>query len=192
MAWKGTRTEFIKKFGPFIHKATRGTGILPGTLIAQAFIESASSKTPSIVGSSGLTQATNNYFGIKCGGYNGPGYSTKTGEYINGQKTVITDCFRKYKSTEDSILGYIKFLHSNKRYANAGVFNAKTVKDQAQALKNAGYATSPTYANFVYAVYKPYAAQIDQSTHTAGFNLKTTAGIFLLAIGATVISKAVK
>ena len=68
MAWKGTRSQFIEKFGPYIHKVTKGTGILPGTLIAQAFIESSSGKTPSIVGSSGLTQATNNYFGIKCGG----------------------------------------------------------------------------------------------------------------------------
>jgi len=189
MAWKGTRKEFINKYGSFIHKETKGTGILPGTLIAQAFIESASGKTPSIVGSSVLTQNTNNYFGIKCGGnWNGPGYSAKTGEYLNGQNVTITDCFRKYGSTEESIKDYINFLQTNGRYAKAGVFKAKTVKEQAQALKAAGYATAPGYADFVYTIYKPYADLIN-AQQMAGFNYKTVAAALFFAIAATALSK---
>ena len=35
-----TRDEFVKKYGSFIHKSFKGTGILAGTLIAQAILES--------------------------------------------------------------------------------------------------------------------------------------------------------
>jgi N-acetylmuramoyl-L-alanine amidase len=189
MAWKGTRKEFINKYGSYIHKITKGTGILPGTLIAQAFIESASGKTPSIVGSSKLTQNTNNYFGIKCGGnWSGPCYSIDTGEFFNGTYTVIKDTFRKYGSIEESIKDYVNFLQNNKRYTTAGVFLAKNVKDQAKALKAAGYATAPGYADFVYNVYKPYATLINEQK-TASFNIKTVAAALLFAIAATALSK---
>jgi N-acetylmuramoyl-L-alanine amidase len=192
MAWKGTRKEFINKYGSYIHKITKGTGILPGTLIAQAFIESSSGKTPSIVGSSGLTQKTNNYFGVKCGGnWSGPCYSTDTGEFFNGNYTVIKDSFRKYGSIEESIKDYINFLQTNQRYTTAGVFLAKNVKDQAKALKAAGYATAPGYADFVYNVYKPYAKLIDEQK-TAGFSFKTVAAALLFAIAATALSKYIK
>jgi len=40
MAKTYTREGFVKEYGPYISVATRGTGILPGTLIAQAIIES--------------------------------------------------------------------------------------------------------------------------------------------------------
>ena len=40
MAKTYTREEFVKEYGPYISMVTRGTGILPGTLIAQAIIES--------------------------------------------------------------------------------------------------------------------------------------------------------
>ena len=187
MAWTGTRKQFIEKFGPFIVKETKGTGILPGTLIAQAFIESASKKTGWIVGSSGLTQKTNNYFGIKCAGnWNGRGYSIETGEYLKGKNETVTACFRKYGSVEESIKDYINFLQTNERYAKAGVFKAKTVKEQAQALKAAGYATAPGYADFVYTIYKPYADLIN-SQQMAGFSVKTVAAALLFAIAATAI-----
>ena len=189
MAWQGTRKEFISKYGSYIHKITKGTGILPGTLITQAFIESSGEKTPSIVGSSVLTQNTFNYFGVKCGGkWAGPCYSINTGEYFNGTYKVIKDTFRKYGSIEESIKDYIKFLQINPRYAKTGFFQAKTVKDQAIALQNAGYATAGNYANFINDVYKPYAKLIDEQKK-AGFSYKTAAAALLFAIAATALSK---
>jgi flagellum-specific peptidoglycan hydrolase FlgJ len=62
-------------------------------------------------------------------------------------------------NVKDSIKDYVKFLHENKRYKDAGVFKAKTVLAQGQALKNAGYATAlnyPTTINKVYESVKPY------------------------------------
>jgi len=191
MGWQGSRKSFIENFGAYVHKVTKGTGILPGTLIAQLFLESSSR---GIVGASKLSQQANNYFGIKCGpNWDGPRYFIETREFINGQNKMITACFRKYGSIKDSIQDYVLFLQENPRYKNAGVFEAKTVKEQAAALKRAGYATAPSYAQLVYDVYKPYAQLIDdQKTLMAGFSLKKTIGAILLAIGATVLTNKLK
>ncbi len=186
MAWKGTRKEFINEFGAYVHKVTRGTGILPGTLIAQLFLESSSK---GVVGASKLSQEANNYFGIKCaGGWDGPKYYIETREVLNGRSVMVPACFRAYGSIKDSIQDYVLFLQENPRYKNAGVFEAKTVKEQAQALKRAGYATAPGYADLVFDVYKPYAQLIeDQKTLMAGFSIKKTLGVVLLASAATII-----
>jgi flagellum-specific peptidoglycan hydrolase FlgJ len=144
MGWTGSRKEFIEQYGAFVHKVTKGTGILPGTLIAQLFLESSSK---GVVGGSTLSREANNYFGIKCaGGWQGPKYYINTREVLNGKNVTVNACFRKYGSIKDSIIDYLDFLKNNKRYTTAGVFEAKTVKDQAQALKRAGYATAPGYA----------------------------------------------
>lgn len=183
----GTRKQFIEKYGTFIHKITAGTGILPGTLIAQAFLESSAN---SKVGGSTLSREANNFFGIKCGpNWTGQKYNIKTKEYKGNTPYYVTACFRKYNSVEDSIKDYVNFLQVNNRYREAGVFSATNVKDQAQALKKAGYATAPSYAQLVFDVYKPYATLIeDQKTLQAGFgNLGKIAGVFLLAIGATLL-----
>jgi len=191
MAWKGSRKEFINEFGAYVHKVTQGTGILPGTLIAQLFLESSSK---GIVGASKLSQQANNYFGIKCGpNWDGPRYNIETREVINGQSKYIVACFRKYGSIKDSILDYIDFLQTNPRYKSAGVFEAKTVKAQAEALKRAGYATAPKYAQLVNDVYQPYALLIDQQkTLTAKIDIKKLFGVLFLAISATLIDKIVK
>ena len=191
MAWQGSRKEFIKEFGAFVHKVTRGTGILPGTLIAQLFIESQSENKPGVVGSSYNAQEGNNYFGIKCaGGWDGPYFYAKTREVINGRSVYVNACFRKYGSIKDSILDYIDFLQSNPRYKNAGVFDAKTVKEQAIALKRAGYATGENYAEFINDIYQPYALLIDQQkTALAFIDWRKLLGVGLLAAAFTQFEK---
>lgn len=187
MAWRGSRKDFIKEFGAYVHKVTKGTGILPGTLITQLFVESSAN---GVVGGSGLTQKSNNYFGIKCaGGWNGPTVTAKTREETSSGESYFVDaCFRKYGSIEESIKDYIKFLKQNQRYENAGFFEAKTVLDQFEALKRAGYATSDSYVSFLNSIYKPYAALIEeQKTLLAGFSIKKTLGAVLLAVAATII-----
>ena len=180
----GSRKEFIEKYGAFIHKATAKTGILPGTLVAQAFLESSGNGK---VGGSKLSREANNFFGIKCGPtWKGAKYNIETKEYNGNTPYYITACFRKYKSVEDSIKDYVNFLQVNQRYANAGVFKAKTVKEQAEALKRAGYATAPGYAQLVFDIYQPYAGLIDQQKiQQAG--IKNYIGLVFLAIGATIL-----
>jgi len=185
MSWTGSRSQFINEYGPYIHKVTKGTGILPGTLIAQAFLESSAR---GIVGGSTLSREANNFFGIKCGPYwNGESYSINTREVINGKNISVNACFRKYVNVKDSIIDYVNFLQNNPRYAAAGVFEAATVKDQAEALKRAGYATAPNYAKLVNDVYRPYADLIESKRNMAGIDWKTTLGLILMAGGLTIL-----
>lgn len=141
-----------------MRKVTKGTGILVGTLASQAIIESSGMENGiHKVGGSGLSKRSNNYFGIKCaGGWKGEKYYIDTSE----GKDI---CFRKYDSVEDSIRDYVKFLQENGRYEYHGVFKAKTVKEQAQALGAAGYNTSPTYPDFVLSVYNTIKDDLDAS-----------------------------
>jgi len=187
----GSRKEFINKYGAFIHKVTAGTGILPGTLIAQAFLESSGNGN---VGGSKLSREANNFFGIKCGpNWKGAKYYINTKEYGQNGAYYVKACFRKYNSVEDSIKDYVNFLQVNNRYTTAGVFDATNVKEQAEALKRGGYATSPNYASLVYEVYKPYALLIEeQKTLMAKFDPKRIFGVLLLAISATLIEKIVR
>jgi flagellar protein FlgJ len=161
-----TRAEFVDKYGSFIHKAVRGTGIFAGTLIAQAVLESSGKDQYGNwkVGGSKLSRESNNFFGIKdSAGWKGKTYNIDTGEVIGGNKVTVNADFRAYNSVKDSIKDYVDFLKSNPRYSNAGVFTATDVKEQAKRLKQAGYATAPTYADTVNQIYNSIKPNVDKS-----------------------------
>lgn len=167
MAETYTRKEFVKKYGKDIRRAVRGTGILAGTLVAQAIIESQGKASDGSyrVGQSSLSRKANNYFGIKChSSWKGATFNIDTGEQ-NPDGTRWTHknaCFRKYDSVKDSIKDYVKFLQDNKRYERAGVFKAKSVKEQAEALKRGGYATANNYADTINKVYLGVKDEVDE------------------------------
>ena len=153
-----TRELFVKQYSPFINKLVAGTGIFPGTLIAQAIIESSGKYNTGgnwLVGGSKLAQEANNFFGIKATpSWKGGRYNINTGEYTpEGKAYTEAATFRAYKTPEDSMKDYVNFLQVNSRYTKAGVFKAKTVEEQAAALKISGYSTAPNYAKVVNDVY---------------------------------------
>lgn len=152
-----TRQEFVSKFTPFVNKVTKGTGILPGTLFTQAILESQGKASDGkyYVGQSKLSREANNYFGIKSSpAWKGKTYNIETGEQKpSGEKYVVKADFRKYDTVQDSIKDYVKFLQDNPRYKKAGVFDAKTVQEQAEALRRAGYATALDYADVITKMY---------------------------------------
>lgn len=166
-----TREEFIKEFYPATIRATRGSGIFPEVAITQAIVESANSQ--GVPYKSSLAVKYNNFFGIKADpSWTGRSVRLATNEYFDPKvKSTIIDGFRVYNSYEESVRDYVKFLNENKRYANAGVFSAKTPNEQIDAIKRAGYATAPNYAQFLKSIlannyntimdvakkYKPYA-----------------------------------
>lgn len=169
----GTRVELIEKYGPFIVEQTKGTGILPGTLITQLIVESQGKVGGSFkVGGSTLSRNAQNYFGIKCGSsWKGPKYEIRTREEDkNGNSYFVVACFRKYNGIEESIKDYIRFLQTNQRYKNAGFFQQKTVLGQFQALKKAGYATAGGYVDLLNKVYTPLKNKIDSIPTTNGLN----------------------
>jgi flagellum-specific peptidoglycan hydrolase FlgJ len=159
-----TRDEFVKKYGSFIHKSVKGTGILAGTLIAQAILESSGKDLNGDwkVGGSKLSREANNFFGIKSSKkWGGKTYNIDTGEVIKGKKVIVNADFRAYNSVKDSIEDYVKLIKENPRFSN--VLKAKTVKDQAIELKKAGYATSVEYADTVTQVYNSVKDLVDES-----------------------------
>lgn len=164
MATTYTRDEFIAKYSPFVNKITQGTGLISGTVLSQAILESSGSYNTGgqwKVGGSKLAQEANNFFGIKADpAWKGQVYNISTREVYNGKPTFEKDDFRKYNSVEDSIQDHLNFLVKNPRYKAAGVFDAKTVADQAAAIKKAGYATDPNYAATVSSIYNSIKGKI--------------------------------
>lgn len=159
-----SRAEFVKKYGSFIHKSVKGTGILAGTLIAQAILESSGKDLNGDwkVGGSKLSREANNFFGIKSSkAWKGKTYNIDTGEVIKGKKVIVNADFRAYNSVKDSIEDYVKLIKENPRFSN--VLKAKTVDEQAKELKKAGYATAPNYADTISQVYNSVKDLVDES-----------------------------
>ena len=117
-------------------------GILPSITAAQAILESG-------WGSSQLAKVpNNNLFGIKDSeDWHGEIVTVPTQEYLNGDYITVNAAFRKYVSWNDSVVDHAKFFTSTEwRKDNyRKVVNETDYRIAAQELKNAGYATDPSY-----------------------------------------------
>ena len=193
-----TRAEFVDKYGSFIHKAVRGTGIFAGTLIAQAVLESSGKDQYGNwkVGGSKLSRESNNFFGIKDSKqWKGKTYNINTGEFKNGRNVIENADFRAYDSVKDSIRDYVDFLQTNETYSKAGVFTAPNVKEQAVRLKKARYATAPNYADTVNQIYNSIKPNVDKSyikykrERTTKIIVYSSIYVGLLIVGFLVIRK---
>lgn len=142
---------FIEAMAPVAQESYKEHGVLPSITLAQGIIESA-------WGKSGLTVQGNNLFGIKADiSWTGPVIEMNTQEFVNGQYITVVARWRVYDRWEDSILDHGKFLKENIRYEQAGVFNVKNYKEQAEALLRAGYATDPNYSNKLCSMIESYS-----------------------------------
>jgi flagellum-specific peptidoglycan hydrolase FlgJ len=161
-----TKSSFLNKYYPPAYRVTKGTGLLPETLITQLILESGYNLSQ-------LATKYNNFFGLKSGNsWSGKVVSMRTKEYnangtsywINGtgkeyankilalnDGANINSLFRVYSSIENGFQGWVNFLKGYPRYNK--VFLATTPQAQFIELQKAGYATSPTYANELTSVY---------------------------------------
>lgn len=141
-----TRNEFVKKYTPIAESLTAGTGIFPQTLLAMAIVESSGNINGKyLVGANASARYANNYFGIKAS----PAWKGKVIRLNTPKDATKTSLFRSYASVNDSMQDYVRFLKQNKRYDNAGVFDAANYAEQIIRIAKAGYAESPTYASIV-------------------------------------------
>ena len=128
-------------------------GILPSITAAQAILESG-------WGSSQLAKApNNNLFGIKDSeDWHGAIVTVPTQEYLNGDYITVNAAFRKYASWNDSVVDHAKFFTSTEwRKDNyRKVVNETDYRITAQELKNAGYATDPSYAGKLIRLIETY------------------------------------
>jgi len=106
-------------------------GIPASITLAQGILESGS-------GNSELSRKANNHFGIKCH----KGWNGKTFHMDDDAKN---ECFRKYKSPDDSYRDHSLFLTTRDRYADLFKLDIMDYKGWARGLKKAGYATNPKY-----------------------------------------------
>lgn len=129
---KMTRTEYITKWADVAIEHMEVYGIPASITMAQAIVESGS-------GNSVLARTANNHFGIKCG-------SSWTGDKVYHDDDAKGECFRAYSSAEESFADHAEFLHTRSRYEFLFSYPTDDYVSWAKGLKQAGYATAPTYA----------------------------------------------
>ncbi len=125
------RKDYVLKYKDLAIKQMLTFGIPASITLAQACLESAD-------GNSALAKEANNHFGIKCHNWDGE-------TYLHDDDTK-NECFRKYKTVEDSYKDHSEFLRYRERYQFLFDLDSKDYKGWAKGLQKAGYATSPDYA----------------------------------------------
>jgi hypothetical protein len=122
--------EYIDTYKGIAMKEMRQHGIPASIKLAQAIVESG-------FGNSELALNANNHFGIKCHGWDGPGYL-----YDDDEKG---ECFRVYNHPLESFLDHSRFLLTRQHYAMLFDLDKMDYTAWAYGLRMAGYATNPNY-----------------------------------------------
>lgn len=138
---KMTRTEYIETYKELAMAEMERYGIPASITLAQGAFESGD-------GNSRLARKGNNHFGIKCHDWKG-----KT---IHHDDDANNECFRKYKSAEQSYKDHSEFLATKQRYSDLFKLKPDDYKGWAKGLKKAGYATNPNYSTALIKVIEEY------------------------------------
>jgi LysM repeat protein len=126
-----TAEQYVQEYKDLAIREMRRMGVPAAITLAQGLLETQN-------GNSDLVKASNNHFGIKC-------KSTWTAETVSHDDDAPGECFRKYKSAEDSYRDHSNFLRGNARYDFLFKLNPADYKAWARGLRKAGYATNPQY-----------------------------------------------
>lgn len=132
VAQRITRTQYIDRYSKIAVREMNRVGIPASITLAQGILESGD-------GNSTLARRANNHFGIKC-------HKDWKGESMYRDDDLPNECFRSYKDADQSFVDHSEFLCTHKRYAFLFDYGTTDYKSWAKGLKQAGYATSPTYA----------------------------------------------
>jgi|LakMenEpi03Aug12_release.lakeMendotaPanAssembly.Ray.scaffolds.fasta_scaffold92435_3 LysM repeat protein len=134
--------EYIDSFKVVAMQEMRMHGVPASITLGQGVLESAS-------GNSKLAKNCNNHFGIKC-------RSNWTGTFCLADDDAKDECFRGYPSVYESYRDHSLFLKNSKRYFPLFELSATDYKGWAIGLREAGYATNPSYANILIGVIEKY------------------------------------
>lgn len=143
--------KYIEDYKDLAISEMRRTGVPASIKLAQGIHET-------MAGKSALVLKSNNHFGIKC----------KTG--WDGLKFYHDDdakneCFRGYKSAEESYIDHSNFLKNSSRYSFLFGLDPTDYVGWANGLKSAGYATNPKYPGLLINLIETY--QLQQYTFMA-------------------------
>ncbi len=130
------------------HKATalrneKEYGIPATIILAQGILESGA-------GTSSLTRASNNHFGIKAGS------RWKGKVHLAWDDETQKSKFRCYDSAEESYRDHARLLTTNSCYRPLFKINIYDYRGWAHGLKKAGYATAPHYAQALIGIIDQY------------------------------------
>ena len=124
--------RYITRYAPIAVNEMYRTGVPASITLAQGIIESSS-------GLSTLATNGNNHFGIKC-------HNSWNGRTMKADDDRKAECFRVYDTAEESFRDHSDFLRYRDRYKFLFDFQTEDYKSWAYGLKQAGYATDPSYA----------------------------------------------
>lgn len=131
---KMTRAEYIETYADLAMKEMVRTGVPASIKLAQGCLESDN-------GNSRLATDAKNHFGIKCHDW--------TGRKIHHDDDEADECFRRYRTVNDSYIDHSDFLTGKSRYAELFLLKKDDYKGWARGLKKAGYATNNQYADML-------------------------------------------
>ena len=131
---KLTRAAYIQTYADLAMKEMVRVGIPASIKLAQGCLESDN-------GNSRLALDAKNHFGIKCHEW--------TGRKIYHDDDEPGECFRRYRTVNDSYIDHSAFLTGKSRYAELFLLKQDDYKSWARGLKKAGYATNRQYADLL-------------------------------------------
>ena len=143
--------RYINRYASIAVNEMYRTGVPASITLAQGIIESRS-------GQSALAVEGNNHFGIKC-------HTSWKGKTMLADDDRKDECFRVYDSAEESFRDHSDFLRYRDRYKFLFDFPTTDYKSWAYGLKQAGYATDPSYASKLIRCVEDYnLARYDRMT----------------------------
>ena len=131
----GTASDYIDKYKALAISEMKRTGVPASITLAQGLIESG-------MGKGTLAVEANNHFGIKC-------HDNWDGPTIRHDDDRRNECFRKYRTPEESFRDHSDFLRQTPRYSFLFNLPVTDYKGWARGLRKAGYATNPDYAGML-------------------------------------------
>jgi len=150
--------EYINKFKTLAIQQQQEYKIPASIKLAQGLLETGA-------GASRLARQGNNHFGIKC-------KEEWTGGKMYHDDDAVGECFRTYKSAEESYIDHSKFLAYRKFYVSLFKLDIYDYKGWANGLQACGYATDKAYGRKLislietYELYKYDKAKIVKKTST--------------------------
>ena len=125
-----TNNDYVNQWSDVAVEQMNKYSIPASITMAQGILESGS-------GNSMLAVKAKNHFGIKCHGWKG--------KKVFKDDDTKNECFRAYKSAQESFVDHSLFLTEHNRYSFLFDLNQTDYKSWAKGLKTAGYATNPKY-----------------------------------------------
>jgi len=136
---------YIEKYKEIAKQDMNEYGIPASITLGQGILESGAGTGP-------LSLKANNHFGIKC-------HKEWTGPSVRYDDDSEQECFRKYNEANESYRDHSLFLITRERYSNLFKLEKNDYKSWAKGLKDAGYATDPSYPTKLIALIERYQLQ---------------------------------